>query len=70
MLLLVFYPVVPLFAYLNLLWKHPKGKSKLSKHRQEFKESEYMATIAHSIAGGIESPIQFILQVNKSLMIQ
>ena len=74
-LLIVFYPVVPLAAYINLLWKQPKDlmnwkdKADMKKNwkkKAEFREAEYRAMIAHSIACGIESPIQFILQVNKA----
>lgn len=30
--------------------------------KKEFREAEFQATTAHAIAGGIESPIQFVLQ--------
>ena len=61
-MLIVFYPLVPLAAYVNLLWKQPKDLRN-RKDKADFREAEYKAMIAHSIAGGIESPIQFILQV-------
>ncbi len=62
-LLLLFYPVVPLAAYLNLLWKHPKRHRSSRKERLAFRDSERAAATAHSVAGGIESPVQFVLQL-------
>jgi len=59
--------VVPLAAYFNLLWHRPKDIKKARKETNEeaanFREAEHLAVVAHSIAGGIESPVQFILQV-------
>jgi len=67
-LLIALYPVVPLAAYLNLLWHRPKDISRARKETNNketatFREAEHLAVVAHSIAGGIESPVQFILQV-------
>ncbi len=62
-LLIIFYPLVPLAAYINLLWKRPKDPNR-SRYKTAFREAEYLAMIAHSIAGGIESPLQFILQAS------
>ncbi len=33
------------------------------REKKDFREAATLAALAHSIAGGIESPIQFILQV-------
>ena len=33
----------------------------------DFKDIEFLAMIAHSIAGGVESPLQLTFQVNLSL---
>ncbi len=59
---MLLYPIVPLMAYLCLLWKHPNDLSR-RREKKDFQESATLAAVAHSIAGGIESPIQFILQV-------
>ena len=58
-LLILLYPIVPVLAYINLLWKKPKDPNAVSK---EFREAEFLATIAHAISGGIESPVQLMFQ--------
>ncbi len=59
--LLVFYPIVPFLAYMRLLWRRPKDMTDRAG-KSKFREAEFQAMTAHAIAGGIESPIQFILQ--------
>ncbi|TRY78671.1 hypothetical protein TCAL_11594 [Tigriopus californicus] len=66
MLLLLFYPLVPTLAFVRLLWKRPKlglNQESNAVENSEFQEAQYQAKIAHSITGGIESPIQLILQI-------
>ena len=76
-LLVAFYPIVPIVAYLNLLWNkvsiqirigaliaklnifQPKDPHRMSP---KFLEAEYIATVAHAISGGIESPVQIAFQ--------
>jgi hypothetical protein len=67
--LVLFYPVVPLFAHIRLLWKRPKNlhnvsdSKKSSEEMRHFNEVKSTAPVAQAIAGGIESPVQIILQV-------
>ena len=58
MLLLLFYPIVPILALLILLWMKPNTK----KPTREFKEAEYATIISQAIHGSIESPIQLSFQ--------
>jgi len=58
-LLIAFYPLVPLVAYANLLWKKPKEPGAISN---EFREAEFLASLAHALSGGIESPVQLTFQ--------
>ncbi len=60
-LLLVFYPIVPTLAFINLLWKKPRSSN--DPVTPEFREAEARTVIAHAITGGLESPIQLIYQV-------
>jgi hypothetical protein len=60
-LLLIFYPVVPFCAFVYLLYKKPKSAS--MPVTEEFKQAEYLTTMAYAISGGLESPIQLIYQV-------
>ena len=65
-LLIVFYPIIPTVAYLNLLWHIPKNRMtahELSDEMVKFRSAEFKAKMAQCSSGRIESPIQFTLQV-------
>ena len=67
-IIFICYPLVPLLAFLNLLWKRPKNWKRKededdSDSTQAFRKAKYLATLASGITGGIESPLQFTLQV-------
>ena len=59
--------MVPLISFLNLLWHRPKNykreESVESVETEEFISAKDIATKTAGISGGIESPIQFALQV-------
>ena len=59
--------MVPLISFLNLLWHRPKNykreESVESVETEEFISAKDTATKTVGISGGIESPIQFALQV-------
>lgn len=57
--LVLFYPIIPILAYINLLWKRPKD----AIITQEFRDAEHLANLAHALSGGLESPIQLIFQL-------
>ena len=61
------WPVVPFISFLNLLWNRPKNwkraESVDSDTTQAFREAKRISSMASGITGGIESPIQFALQV-------
>ena len=60
----LFYPVIPVLAYVNLLWAKPKrGAGETASSSAKFREAEYFACIAHAISGGIGTPVQLIFQV-------
>ena len=60
----LFYPVIPVLAYVNLLWAKPKRSAgKTASSSAKFREAEYFACIAHAICGGIGTPVQLIFQV-------
>ena len=65
--LFICWPVVPLISFLNLLWHRPKNykrkESVESDNTDEFIHAKNIATMASGVSGGIESPIQFVLQV-------
>ena len=65
--LLIFWPVVPFISFLNLLWHRPKNykrkESVESDNTDEFIHAKNIASMASGVSGGIESPIQFVLQV-------
>ena len=65
--LFICWPVVPFFSFLNLLWTRPKNwkreQSVDSDTTEAFDEAKRIATMTSGITGGIESPIQFALQV-------
>lgn len=67
-LLLIFSPIMPVVAYMYLLWRRPKNPHLVEEDTPEnkrFKKAEYFAMMSHAIAGGVESPIQFCLQVSQ-----
>ena len=68
--LFICWPVVPFFSFLNLLWTRPKNwkrdQSVDSDTTEAFDEAKRIATMTSGITGGIESPIQFALQVSIS----
>ena len=53
--------MIPVLAYVNLLWAKPKRRGEASSAK--FREAEYFACIAHAISGGIGTPVQLIFQV-------
>ena len=57
-LLILFYPIVPILALLIVLWTKPSG----NKMTKEYMEVKYGATVAYAIHGCIESPIQIAYQ--------
>ena len=59
LLLIIFYPIVPILALLILLWMKPNN----NKSTKEFREAEYGATVVYAIRGCIESPIQICYQL-------
>ena len=60
----LFYPVIPVLAYVNLLWAKPKrnGRGEAASSAK-FREAEYFACTAHAISGGIGTPVQLVFQV-------
>ena len=58
-LLIIFYPIIPILALLILLWMKPNNK----KSTKEFKEAEYNASVVSAIRGCIASPIQLTFQL-------
>ena len=61
-LLIVFYPLVPILALLILLWMKPNNNKSL-KELKEFKKAEYGATVSSAIRGCIASPTQLGYQL-------
>ena len=61
----VFYPIAPILAILNFLWKKPDINE--SKRRSVFtkslKEAQYSCTMTQAIHGGIALPIQLCYQL-------
>ena len=61
LILLLFYPIVPCFTFVYLLYVKPKtGDEPISP---EFREAQLYTIIIYAITGGIESTIQLIYQV-------
>ena len=58
-LLIIFYPLVPILALLIVLWMKP-ANDKITK---DFREAEYGATVSYAIRGCFESPIQICYQL-------
>ena len=58
MLMIMFYPIVPIITKLVLIWIQPKD----NKITKEFLEAEYGATVAYAIHGCISAPIQLCYQ--------
>ena len=73
-----FYPILPLLAYIRMMWmrrdtrksvNHRHGKIEKAPDASDRKDSipipddDSLAKLIPAIAGGIEAPIQFILQV-------
>ena len=58
-LLIIFYPIVPILALLHLLWRNPKGE----KHTKEFHDAQHGATVSYVIQGCIASSLQLCYQV-------
>ena len=65
--LFICWPVVPFISFLNLLWTRPKNwnrpESVNSVTTEAFIKAKSISTMTSGITGGIESPIQFALQV-------
>ena len=57
-LLLIFYPIIPILALLILLWMKPND----NKSTREFKEAEYLVQVVYAIRGCFASPIQLSYQ--------
>ena len=59
--------MIPFFSFLNLLWTRPKNwkreQSVDPDTTKAFDKAKRIATMTSGITGGIESPIQFALQV-------
>ena len=73
---IVFYPILPVFAYIRLMWNRQESGSQVKAQHEESKkdqthkkdsipipDDDNLANLIAAIAGGIEAPIQFILQV-------
>ena len=58
-LLIIFYPLVPILALLIVLWMKPAN----DKVTKDFREAEYGATVSYAIRGCFESPIQICYQL-------
>ena len=58
-LLIIFYPLVPIIALLIVLWMKPEN----NKMTKDFREAEYGATVSYAIRGCFESPIQICYQL-------
>ena len=61
LILLVFYPIMPLLAFIYLLYKKPKTTDE--PITDEFVNAQYNSIIVYAITGGLESPAQLIFQV-------
>ena len=75
----MFYPILPVFAYIRLMWnRHDSGSQTKAQREDNLKskkdqihkkdsipipDDDNLANLIAAIAGGIEAPIQFILQV-------
>ena len=69
-----FYPVLPLIAYIRMMWMRRdtmksikmSEKAPVSGDKKDIipiPDNNSLANLIAAIAGGIEAPIQFILQV-------
>jgi len=56
---IVFYPLLPIFAFLHLLWMTPTD----GNITEEYKRAQHGATVIQSIHGCIASPIQLAYQL-------
>ena len=56
---IVFYPFLPIVAFLHLLWMTPAD----GKITDEYKRAQHAATVTQSIHGCIASPIQLSYQL-------
>ena len=78
---ILFYPILPVFAYIRLMWNRQESGSEVkAQHEKSKKEQTHkkdsipipdddnLANLIAAIAGGIEAPIQFILQVGYLLI--
>ena len=72
---LLLYPIIPTLSYIILLWHKPKKASKYDENNHDdelelksFRKWELYSQFAAGIAGGIESPIQFTLQVESLVL--
>ena len=61
---ILLYPLTPIIAIVNFLWRKPKN-SKMGSviFNREFQEAKYGATITQAIHGSIASPIQLCYQL-------
>ena len=57
-LIILFYPIVPIIAKLVLIWMRPSN----NKITKEYLNAEYGATVAYAIYGCISAPIQLCYQ--------
>ena len=67
-LCILLYPLTPIIAIFNFLWRKPKNSKRGSVNsqktfNQEFQEAKYGATITQAIHGSIASPIQLCYQL-------
>ena len=73
-----FYPILPLLAYIRMMWRRREIRNSVNprkgiiekvpdpgdkKDSIPIPEDDSLANLIAAIAGGIEAPIQFILQV-------
>ena len=69
-----FYPILPLLAYIRMMWRRRETLKSVKiiekvpdpgdkKDSIPIPEDDSLANLIAAIAGGIEAPIQFILQV-------
>ena len=56
---IVFYPLLPIFAFLHLLWMTPID----GKITDEYKRAQHGATVTQAIHGCIASPLQLAYQI-------
>ena len=58
LLIILFYPIIPIIAKLVLIWMRPTS----NEITEEYLEAKYVATIAYAIHGCVSSPIQLCYQ--------